>query len=385
MPTTRAVVPKVRALYVWLRTPYFGLDDDDACSKTKNPMISRAIVLYGRVGTRSRAAALPLDAPADAALWQTCAETTRDLVLNAWQRNGNRVEIFIHSWNLELAQRMDEFWRPNLIASAHAAQNDSLRCPVKLKLCERSMWALLSMKRALALRSNWEAKTQPHAAVLVARHDVYWRTEMPPVRTDNGVRLWLPLDCHLSYCRNNDRTSCDLGNRITRNATVPPSDLVLLKHSQSVFFGTRCDGNVDELPPICSATVLIDWWFVASRSIADGFAATFDSFASYSQTIKDELKLAVSAPHQYWGLYFFRTLGLRARCEVGHVLMHALDFTLGRFLPPGVNARSTCRWSDEWWPHWHPPAGTAACASGIPGYHTSCPEPPPRPVLYECA
>lgn len=251
------------------------------------------------------------------------------------------------------------------------------------------MWALLGMKRALALRSRWEAsdlgrEAAKHVAVLVARHDVYWRRPMPAVSTVDGVRLWLPFDCALSYCRDGSNAStCDLGNRI-RNASAPPPKWILLKHSKSAHFGHRCDAGRDSLPPVCDTSVLIDWWFVADRAIADGFGATYDAFAAYSQRVQRELHLAISAPHQIWGLHFFRILGLRARCEVGHVLMHALDFTLGRFIRAGVDARASCHWS-EWRPQWQHDKSAASCdASAIAGYRTMCPEPPQAPISYAC-
>lgn len=371
-------------------------------------MAARAVVLYGRVGTRdARAASLAASASADPLLWRACAQTAMERVITPWRQAG-RVDIFVQSWNVELAREMDAFWAP--VASDHAAQNSSsLVCPVRLKLCERTMWALLGMKRALDLRSRWEVSAagrlaSPHVAVLVARHDVYWRTDLPPLFTEpDGVRLWLPFDCRLRYCREGQYsapTTC-AGNKVARNATAPPSDWIMLDHSQSTFFGTRCEatagGAASELPPICAATVLIDWWFVGDRALASGFGETFDEFEAYSNVVQRELGLAVSAPHQYWGLYFFRTMKLRGStsgsggsnrnrashaCQVGHVLMHALDFTLGRFLPAGVDARSRCTFGEAWRPYWQPPRGCDA--SAIPGYLTSCPGVPSRPVLYRC-
>ena len=356
-------------------------------------MSARAVVLYGRVGTRNASAhSLPFGAAADTQLWREAASTALEFVIEPWRSTG-RVDVFLHSWNVELADSMERFWNP--AASEHSVQNSSFRCPIDgLRSCERTMWALLSMKRGLALRAAWEASAAgraapSHAAVLVARHDVYWRAALPPLRADDGIRLWLPFDCQLSYCRDGphaDLSTC-AGNRVARNATRPPSDWIALAHSKSRYFGVKCEpaagGGIDGLPPICHASVLIDWWFVSDRAIADGFGATFDEFEAYSRRVRDELRLAVSAPHQYWGLHFFQTLALRRACQVGHVGMHALDFTLARFLPAGVDARSRCTWN-EWQPYWRPPA--AGCdASTIPGYLTACPGVPRAPLSYVCS
>ena len=354
--------------------------------------VSRAVVLYGRVGTRAaRAANMQLGQQADPLLWRATAETALEHVVAPWRRAG-RVDIFVQSWNLDLAHSMDAYWKP--VASEHAEQNTSLQCPLRLKLCERTMWALLGMKRALALRARWETSdagmaAPPHTAVFVARHDVYWRSSLPPLRADQGVRLWLSFDCQVNYCREGAQSApstCDL--RLERNATKAPSDWILLNHSKSAYFGVHCDAagdRIDSLPRICANTVLIDWWFVGDRALVDGFGETFDQFERYSHIVQSELRLSVAAPHQYWGLYFFRTLALRDQCQVGHVLVHGLDFTLGRFIPAEVDARSRCSYEgDEWRPYWRPPTSSVCKASSIPGYLTSCPAVPPRPLSYVC-
>ena len=347
--------------------------------------ISRAIVFYGRVGTRIESAhKLPTGAPADALMWREAAEKADEFVVQPWRRSG-RVDVFIQSWNAELSRSMDAFWKP--MGSEHATQNNTLRCPIDgLRLCERTMWALLGMKRGLALRADAEARgiVPMHSTVMVARHDVYWRRLLPPLRADESVRLWLPFDCQLAYCRGgptSEASSC-AGNRIARNVTRPPSDWITLTHSKSRYFGIGCDATAGQLAPICASTVLIDWWFVGDRAIANGFGKIFDEFEMYSRRVRTELQLAISAPHQYWGLHFFSTLGLRRACQVGHVGMHALDFTLARFVPAGVDARSGCSW-DAWKPYWHPPR-TDCNASAIPGYLTACPGVPTSPLPYVC-
>ena len=89
---------------------------------------------------------------------------------------GGKVDIFVQSWNAgEIAAEMNARWQP--AAFDHALQNDTMRCPVQMRLCERTMWSLLGMKQALELRRMYAAfHGISHAAVLVMRHDIYWRT-----------------------------------------------------------------------------------------------------------------------------------------------------------------------------------------------------------------
>lgn len=108
----------------------------------ENPLrVRRAIVLYGRVGAFGQRA--QSSAHGDLRLWQQCAESTRQFVLMPWSANG-LVDIFVQSWNPgSMAHAMDAFWQPRL--AQHADQNTSLRCPISMRLCERTMWAVLGM------------------------------------------------------------------------------------------------------------------------------------------------------------------------------------------------------------------------------------------------
>ena len=210
---------------------------------------ARAIVLYGRVGTyETRTATMKKGLPGDLKLWRHCANSVRMHIVKPWQAAG-RVDIFVQSWNPELETAMQEFWEPR--SSFHAAQNYSLgRCPVRLMYCDRTMWALLGMKRALALRAAWAESAEgralsPHATVLTMRHDVIWTNPLPPLRADRSVRLWLPFDCARAACRDKaaqaseiyneappSRASCSPNNKMQSNWTI-------LQHKNNVL-GVQC-------------------------------------------------------------------------------------------------------------------------------------------------
>ena len=262
---------------------------------------ARAVVLYGRIGTyTTRSASLRLGMPGDAQLWKACAETISKHVMQPWQSVG-RVDVFIQSWNMEMAKMIDEYWHPRM--SDHGEQNNSIgRCPVKLAYCGRTMWALLGMKRALALRTRWASLNRrsdaEHVAVLVMRHDLFWKSPLPPLRADLGVRLWLPFDCQRASCHDDasraselysasvvprtsqpERCTSNSGGQFTERTTIYPKKSVL---------GVRCNPSADasSRPALfCANSVNIDWWWAGDSSLADGFQATFDQFDHYSRLV----------------------------------------------------------------------------------------------------
>ena len=391
---------------------------------------ARAVVVYGRVGTYTiRTASLKKGMSADPELWQNCAESIRKHVVEPWGAVG-RVDIFVQSWNVELAEIMDTFWSPR--ASDHAAQNYSLgRCPVRLGYCDRTMWALLGMKRALALRSQWAAgagRGVVHATVLVMRHDVIWSSALPPLRADRAVRLWLPFDCRTAACPDRGARAADLYAAAPGVAQPPLRESCTEKkgHEPSAWSLVHAPRSVLSVPctgpragakggTFCMNSVNIDWWWAGDVALADGFAETFDRFEHYSRLIRELLSFHNSAPHHYWGLYFFHTHRLRDKCQLGHAGVSGIDFTLGRFVEKGQGMRSC--YYHGWRAYWRPPpwhggsgagkgggkggseatgaaaspsasapvsAGGSCNATAIPGYLTMCPGAPAHPVRKIC-
>ena len=372
---------------------------------------ARAVVLYGRVGTyTTRTATMKKGVPGDESLWRNCAESIRLHVVKPWSGAG-RVDVFVQSWNPELGSSMGTFWDPR--AADHAAQNGSMgRCPVRLNYCDRTMWALLGMKRALALRMRWAASSEgrdapPHATVLVMRHDVMWSNSLPPLRADRSVRLWLPFDCQRAACRDRAARASDLyaERPPVREACVDgkrgassSSNWTLLQHKTNVL-GVNCAASRGpRAGAFCGNSVNIDWWWAGDAALADGFSETYDQFGHYSKLIKEHLNFHNSAPHHYWGLYFFHTNKIRERCQLGHANVAGVDFTLGRFVPPAESntyMNRYCRLAG-WRAYWRPPGASAikrnasgtsqgTCnASAIPGYLTMCPGTPSHPLRRTC-
>ena len=377
--------------------------------------------------------------PGDENLWRSCAVSINKYIVTPWRAVGT-VDVFVQSWNPELAASMDQFWQPQ--RSYHAAQNTTLgRCPVKLQYCDRTMWALNGMKRALGLRRDWAASGGPagrpmvHATVMVMRHDVIWSAPLPALRADRSVRLWLPFDCHRAACRDGAARASDLyaeppppqqqqpadaarrppASSCTDRKNAQPSNWTMLLAPRSVL-GVNCDRPPPSKQHFCGNSVNIDWWWAGDAKLADGFGQTFDSFGEYSRLVKEHLYFHNSAPHHYWGLYFFHKNRLRDKCQLGHAGVSGIDFTLGRFVPPG-SLRPTCRMVG-WRAYWRPPGakpaggmskaasmamagggdgGAAAASAGgggaaggvcnaslIPGYLTMCPGTPAHPVRRIC-
>jgi len=95
---------------------------------------------------------------------------------------------------------MDAFWSPT--ASSHALQNDSMpNCLAgvspreRLAYCGRTMWALLGMKEALALRTRWAAlqgRGRSQGPVIVMRHDVRWSSPLAAVHASKYPTFGCP-------------------------------------------------------------------------------------------------------------------------------------------------------------------------------------------------
>ena len=103
-----------------------------------------------------------------------------------------------------------------------------------------------------------------------------------------------------------------------------------------------------------------------------------DNYSHYTRLIKTYLGFHNSAPHHYWGLYFFKTWGLRRKCQLGHVMQRSVHFDLGRHAPKTFTRDTECAF-EGWTAQWSPPPGRCDAAA-IPGYHAMCPTVAAAPV-----
>ena len=346
-------------------------------------LLSRAVVLYGRVGTyTTRTATMKKGLPADERLWRNCAESIKLRVVTPWRAAG-RVDVFVQSWNPELALSMNVFWEPR--ASVHSAQNTSLgRCPVKLMYCDRTMWALLGMKRALALRASWAKSAvgralSAHATVLVMRHDVIWRSTLPPLRADRSVRLWLPFDCARAACRDRMARVADiyaehtpLRESCSAKMEEKASNWSVLSYKTNVL-GVNCagGGKSARTTAFCGNSVNIDWWWAGDTALADGFGDTFDNFARYSKLIRETLGFHNSAPHHCARSRRLCRADSRAACRTSLAVRTRPTRRSPAPPPPRAvqtgastfSTRTSCASAASWPTRWSPASSSPSAAS----------------------
>ena len=247
--------------------------------------------------------------------------------------------------------------------------------------CERTVLALLGMSRALALRSAWANRRQQgdgarvHALVLVMRHDVTWNAPLPVdgagLAATPGARLWLPFAC--DKCLPDPQQQC----HSRRKAWGRDATGTLRAPTQFLARSCWATGH-KSFGPHCQYTVPVDWWWAGDAALADSFAATFDAFECFSRLVLDLMQWPNAAPHFYWGLYFFQTLQLAKRCEVGYVGLAKVHFDLER----QHNKRISCTVPS--WPAFLKP-DREGCGKGALLAHMQCPLPPSQQPEVRCA
>lgn len=356
------------------------------------PVARRAVVLYGRVGAAGSAARyLPTDGTGSPEVARWAARSIQRNIISVWARHG-LVDVFVHSWNPELATLMDESYAPQ--GALHQPQNStehmsSLVCPkvritrvntgLRLTDCIRTQWALLGMQRALQLRSRFcHRHAVEHASILVMRHDVYWMSELPPLDT-RLVRMWLPFRCAVRpYCPNNHCAwfQTELAAGIPRkngNRVLGDSCDALGcpgNHTLNITWASSDEMLQNEW------IVATDFWFVGDERVTKAFETAYDMFGNYSKTLLQagrahEFSLKSWAPHYFWGA-ILRSLRLRARCQLGFAMLTGYDFELARETVIGESASRGAHWRkhviqanedwrncswDGWIPVWKPQIG----------------------------
>ena len=239
----------------------------------------------------------------------------------------NRVDVFIHSWNPELAKLLDELYAP--LSSKHDAVLPQLRNVLSQHL---------SMKRCLALVPN------NVRLIMVARLDLLFFTDVPLRElvelAGHRPMLWLPQACQHDHgvpraehaamfascgCRV-DRWRRDTCNSISGKGW-------LMEAPSAERLNAR--GPAEEVHSL----YVLDWWFVATPSVARSFVAIHDNYTRYVRALHQRHFAGPAWAHFYWAHHV--THELPANVAVHFVtLQHGRDFSLARFVRFGVDCEA---------------------------------------------
>jgi len=167
-----------------------------------------ALIFFGKFGNSGRSSHMSSSDNASVALIE---RTHAAFKANLLEPNANMiVEIFAHSWSPEAAEVFDTLWGPLLVKSLHeptlladsTTNHLAIQCLESAGNCERTASQLLSVRRAVALRSEHELFTGiRYDLTIVARNDLYLRVPyaLPAALlgagTSNNNELWLPTMC----------------------------------------------------------------------------------------------------------------------------------------------------------------------------------------------
>tara|TARA_B100000795_G_scaffold264355_1_gene244755 strand:- start:93 stop:1910 length:1818 start_codon:yes stop_codon:yes gene_type:complete len=317
--------------------------------KKPGPKVARlAIVLHGKIANELHRSftmsALPSSGIVGASY---CA--LRDMLLEPAAKLFDGIDIFGHSWSPETQPLIEALYRPTAVqfetdmmtkfdvqcrfGAGGSTMGGGLGGPGGFYplSCGRTMSHLLGMYRAIQLKSRHELKQGfEYKAVLVSRWDVLWQSPDVArwlgqvVKSDQFDRIWLPDMCGEETRRARFEPAesaykarvCGVNERDGRKIKTQISTA-----AQACGRSNRgCDW--DQMPST-RGIFLLDWWFLSSSELADGFGQIWNDFENLTVAVKTELvteKKRRGATmgqslagiwifgHLYWGLHIFKTM-----------------------------------------------------------------------------
>lgn len=265
-------------------------------------MSRSALVLYGRIGTyNKRTANMKSTEKADLKMWKSAAVSTMKNIIQYWKSFNISVNVFIQSWNRELKNEMETFWKP--ANSTYMSQHDNIEQVCKTTLrkssyCQRTLWTARAIVVAIGLIPDLLC----YDSIMMMRHDVRWLHPLPPVQITTNTRLWLPMECV--------RCSQNICSSFPQRYTISSS--------------SPCSG------PKCLETIQVDWWWIADPTLLLNLNNIYSNYSYYGTRMNDVLHKRELTPHQLFGIYFFHTQKL-SRCNIGYVASKPWHFRLARF------------------------------------------------------
>ena len=174
--------------------------------KLHSPPKSLALIFFGKFsGSTGRSS---LMAATDNASLELIVRTHTYWMTNLLTANpGVLCDVFAHSWSPEVADAFSAVWGPLLVRSLHeptmladsTTSQLAIQCLQSAKNCERTASQLLSVQKAVSLRSEHELVTAlRYDLTIVARNDlcVLSPYALPPGLWDVGTHdLWVPINC----------------------------------------------------------------------------------------------------------------------------------------------------------------------------------------------
>lgn len=201
------------------------------------------------------------------------------LAYRSWQErlieanHDARFEVIMHSWSPEVAPLLSKLWGGAVSKQQHEptryARNSSTdkdlayRCAVPQINCERTRSQLLSIYKALALKTERELEAGwLFDAVLVARHDLVLRTPLrlpAAAYAAAGAQVWLPHYCP-GACRAEDGGSVG---------------------------GRHCPTRYGLTDPRTHAWMVLDWLFLGTSLGADAMGDVARRLDEYRTRAED--------------------------------------------------------------------------------------------------
>jgi hypothetical protein len=272
------------------------------------------------------------------AIVRTAAEGLKRHVVAAAHLAGLAVDIFIHSWNPELAETFSEVYRPK--ASLHEPVHRKLRTVSSLHL---------SLSRVVAM------VPKEIALVMVSRHDLllYEDVPLPSLLADAHAQpsLWLPQSCQHRFSAVDGVPiaeqpamfeACGCRPAGVHVAGDGAADCVglsgkgwLMESPSLARLNIRADAQVPKATLLLEHSLyVLDWWFVATPAVASSFARIHENFSGYTHELRARGASFVrvrSWSHFYWAHHI--THVLRESVAVRFMpLLQARDFGLARFV-----------------------------------------------------
>ena len=332
------------------------------------PKVARlAIVLHGKVANELHRS-FTMSALPSSGIVGVSYFALRDMLLEPAAKLFEGVDIFGHSWSPETRPLIEALYRPTAVQfEADMMTRFDVQCRFGASSsrlgggiggfggmyplsCGRTMSHLLGMHRAIQLKSRHELEQGfEYKAVLVSRWDVLWQSPNVArwlgqvVRNDQLDRIWLPDMCGEEARR--PRFEAEESAYKARVCGVPESAARKIKTRVSTAaqscgrINRGCDW--DQMPST-RGIFLLDWWFLGSSELADGFGQIWNDFENLTVAVKQELvtekkrQSSVGGSslagiwifgHVYWGLHIFKTM----RAPVDWAPLHVgSDHTLSR-------------------------------------------------------